>query len=421
MNIAFISFEYPPDTVDGGIAAAVYQTAKMLQRRGNRVEVFAGSRHRAGTETESDGVVVHRIKVKDRVDFPRRIAQVFADCHAKDSFDVLEGPDFGADAAGSVRLVPDIPLVIRLHTPRIILDSIETAFQLSWHLRAINQARVTFGSLRRGINPFQDAERKHALEADEIAAPSRAIAEELIKLWRLDPNRVTQIPYSYTPSADHLSIPIETHTNTVSFLGRLESRKGVLDFGQAIPSILKQRPDAKFRFVGRSSGSPDPNRDMRQYLEDSLRPYLESIEFTNQVPLDQIPSVLASTDICVFPSLWDNFPFVCLEAMAAGRGVVGSKAGGMPEMLNSPEVGRVVSPKSPQEIAQAVVELLNDAALRMKIGAAVRQRVLEEYNVNRVGELLEACYRRAIERRRALGSRKSGRVKTQKFLEPLPK
>jgi glycosyltransferase involved in cell wall biosynthesis len=85
-------------------------------------------------------------------------------------------------------------------------------------------------------------------------------------------------------------------------------------------------------------------------------------------------------------------------------------------MLNSPEVGRLVSPKSPQGIAEAVVELLNDPALRVKIAAAARQRVLEEYNITRSGDLLEACYCQAIKRRKALGSRKPGEAKAQKVL-----
>jgi glycosyltransferase involved in cell wall biosynthesis len=158
---------------------------------------------------------------------------------------------------------------------------------------------------------------------------------------------------------------------------------------------------------------------MREYIKDLLQPYLESIEFTDQVPLNQLPSIFASTDICVFPSLWDNFPFICLDAMSAGRGVVASNAGGTAEMLNTPEVGRLVSPKSPQEIAQSVVELLQDPPLRVKLGAAARQRVLEEYNVSRVGDLVEASYRRAIERKKALGLKKSSQVNASKILVPL--
>ena len=63
MNIAFISYEYPPDTAYGGIATYVHQAAMMLSRRGHHVEVFSGSPHRTGTENE-ECLLVHRINVK---------------------------------------------------------------------------------------------------------------------------------------------------------------------------------------------------------------------------------------------------------------------------------------------------------------------------------------------------------------------
>jgi len=131
------------------------------------------------------------------------------------------------------------------------------------------------------------------------------------------------------------------------------------------------------------------------------------VEFTGPVALDNVPDVLATTDICVFPSIWDNFPNVCLESMAAARGIVGSSAGGMADMLDFGRVGRIIPPRSSRKIAQAVIELLKDPELRMKLGQMARDRLLKEYNPERVGFLQEANYTRAIERRRAIGARSS--------------
>lgn len=395
MKIAFISYEYPPDTADGGIATYVHQAANMLQTRGNHVEVFAGSRHRSGVETESCGVLVHRLQIRKRADFPKAIARMFADRHMAIGFDVVEGPDYGAEAEAAVRLVPDIPFVVKLHTPRIIIEAYNCKPSLLTYLR------VKVGALRRGTNPFKDMERAHALKADEIAAPSRAIGEKIIEYWGVDPQIVHEFPLPYSPSPGLLKIPTETYSNTVTFLGRLENRKGVIDLAQAIPTILRQCPGAKFRFVGRPSVSPDPKRDMGQYLADLLKPHHRSVEFTGPVALDQIPSIMAETDVCVFPSLFESFGLVCLEAMTAGRGVVGSSSGVMTEMLNSGEAGRLIPPGNPQAIAQAVTELLSDPPLRIKLGSAARERVLREYNFQRIGDLQEASYRRAITRRQS--------------------
>lgn len=408
MKIAFISYEYPPDRAIGGIATYVHQAAKMLRLRGHHVEVFTSSPVRTTTQLE-EGVIVHRLQEGNRT-FVQDIGQLFTERHNSISFDVLEGSEFGAWAREAVKLVPDIPLVVKLHTPRFLVEKInyiEPSFQL--------KARRFLGALRRlqkpepfsglNYNPNHDIERFHALEADEIATPSQDLGIQLAKAWGLPTEKIFHVPYPYMPSQALLNIPIDTHHNVVTFLGRLEIRKGILYLGQAIPVILRQHPNTIFRFVGSPLPSPQLGLNMQQYLQKKLRAYSKLLEFTGSVTLDHIPSILATTDICIFPSLWENFPNVCLEAMAAGRGVIGSSAGGMTEMLNLGQSGKLVPPCSPEKIAEAVIELLTNPALRMRLGQAARERVLAEYSLERIGTLQEASYVRAIERRRALGAR----------------
>ena len=135
--------------------------------------------------------------------------------------------------------------------------------------------------------------------------------------------------------------------------------------------------------------------------------HLRSVEFLDPVPASQIPALLARTDICVFPSLWESFGYTCLESMSAGRGVVATDPSGMAEMLrDGPEYfGRLVPPRSPAAIARAVVDLLHHPEERMRRGAAARARALDQYSLSRVGALQEASYLRAMERRAAAGPR----------------
>lgn len=413
MKIAFISYEYPPDTARGGIATYVQQAAQMLARRGHQVEVFAASPEREGRQT-IEGIAVHRVRVDDGKQnmeaFVERVGQRFAQRHQTVQFDVLEAPEYQAEARGALRLVPDIPLVIKLHTPSFVINELNWS-EPSWELRV----RRVVGALRRGempkpfvrfeYDPQTDIERSHILEADEIASPSQAIADRLIQTWGVDPTKVSLVPLPYNPSQDLLAIPIDTHTQVITFIGRLEQRKGILDLAQAIPLVLRECPQAKFRFVGAPWPSPRPALNMRQYIETKWRRYRAALEFTGSVPYSQIPSLLAKTDLCVFPSLWESYGMVCLEAMAAGRGVIASCSGGMAELLNHGEVGRLIPPRHPKKIAEAIVELLQNRELRMKLGKAGRDRVLSEYNSERIGALQEASYQKAIERRHSLGGR----------------
>ncbi len=413
MKIAFVSYEYPPDTALGGIATYVYQLSKLLKQRGHHIEVFSGSSYRQGTEIE-DGIVVHRVQDKDknRKNFSLNVGRVFAERHTVVKFDVLEGAEIYAYARGAVQLVPDIPLVVKLHTPSFLIGQINRV-QPSLQMKV----RRYVGALRRGNKPQpfprrhydikNDIERLHTLDADEITTPSKALGDKLIEAWELPTEKVVHIPNPYIPSEELLNLPVKSNTNVVTFMGRLEVRKGVLDLAQAIPLILQQYPDTRFRFVGRSLPLPLSNLDMQQHIEKTLQQYRNSLEFTGAVRLNCISSILADTDICVFPSIWENFPNVCLESMAAARGVVGSNAGGMMEMLNFGRTGRLVPPRSPEKIAEAVIELLENPELRMQLGQAARERVLTEYNLERIGALQEASYVRAIERRQALGARES--------------
>lgn len=412
MHIAFISYEYPPDTAAGGIATYVKQAVSMLAGRGHDVEVFTAGRGRGGTETE-DGVRVHRLQDPDGPgdgtgDFSARIAPVFAARHAASAFDVLEGPEYRAEARDAVRLVPDIALVVKLHTPSFVLRSLNTALY-SPVRRTLSAAK----SLLRRERPFydyrpkEDPERAHCLDADEVAAPSRAIGEKVQREWGLDPEKLAYFPLAYVPDGALLRVPLDTETNRVTYYGRLEVRKGVVDLAEAVPLILDACPQAQFRFVGRSLPSPKAGMDMKTFLAQKLARHGSAVEFCDAVAPAEVPALLAETDVCVFPSLWESFGYTCLESMAAGRGVAATTPSGMDEMLRGGrEYGLLVPPQSPQRIASAVTSLLRDPAQRVEYGAAARQRVVEHYSLSRVGELQEASYERAIRRRSAAGPRR---------------
>lgn len=402
MKIAFVSFEYPPDTAVGGIATYVHQAAEMLCQRGHQVEVFASSPTRTETTTEA-GITVHRLQEVSRDAFPQKIGPVFAQRHQEVQFDVLEGPEYNADAIECVRLVPDIPLVVKLHTPGIVI--IRTGdLGMRETMSAMRRFRLFLRPLRRGRKALYDAskdiEKRGTLLADEIAAPCHSIADKVKALWRLNDQPISCFPYPYIPSPQLLEIPLDTHWNRVTYIGRIEARKGALDLAKAIPLILAKHPDTRFRFVGKSDSHYLPE------VQKALGVHQASAEFTGAVPMTQLPTILGETDLCVYPSLWENFPNVCLEAMAAGRGVIGSSSGGMAEMLEGGNVGRLVEPRAPKQIAAAVIELLDNPTLRIQLGGAARQRVLEIYNRDVVGALQEACYQRAIEARRKAGPRR---------------
>ena len=405
MRIAFISYEAPPDTLIGGIGTYIGQAARLLARRGHDVEVFAGSPHRAVT-LQMDGYRANLIEAQrdDRAEFVERIGRVFAARHAEVPFDVLEGPEFMAEASAAKRLVPEIPLVLKLHMSMALIERINrpprTFVQCGKDaVKALLQPMLRLK--RWEEKDWSELERPHVLQADEIVAPCRDIAEIEAAMWGLDRSRISIVPLPFVPTPDLIDVPVETDTQTVGYIGRLEQRKGVIDLAKAVPLVLPCFPKAKFLFAGSTLGSPVPKMEMREYLEQLLAPWKANVTFTGHVPHDNITDVFRRIDIAVLPSLWENFPIACLEAMSAARGVIGSSAGGMAEQLDGGNAGILVPPRKPKQIAAAICELLENPSRRKELGRKARARVLATYNAERVGEMMEQSYHRAIERARS--------------------
>ncbi len=411
MRIAFISYEAPPDTLIGGIGTYVGQAARALTECGHEVEVFTASPKHCGTINEG-GWLTHIVQcsLKERLHFAPLAGQRFAEKHGRQPFDVLEGPEYFAEARIAKQLVPQVPLVVKLHMSRTLIGELngppkppETAFRQNVckllrkiiRRKARNNGEFDFGAL----------ELPHLLQADEITAPSRAIAEVTARLWRLDPSRFTLVPNVFSPPAELTDIALSTVTNTVGYIGRLEQRKGVIDLAHAIPLILKQAPDTKFVFAGASLASPIPGLKMDEYLKEIIGPAMSQVTFLGKIDHPQMHKVYRAVDITVIPSLWENFPNSCLEAMAAGRGIVGTTAGGVAEQLDSGHAGLLVSPGHPDEIASAVCRLLASPHLRQELGRKARTRVLEEYNAQRITQKMEESYLRAI-RQQSAGPRR---------------
>ena len=99
--------------------------------------------------------------------------------------------------------------------------------------------------------------------------------------------------------------------------------------------------------------------------------------------------------------------------MAAGRGIVGSLEGGMAEMLHL-EAGLLVAPDSPQQLADAIMTLLDNYAVLREMGERARSRVQALYGSDRIAPMQEASYRRAIAHRYQAGPRHNARMSESK-------
>jgi len=102
---------------------------------------------------------------------------------------------------------------------------------------------------------------------------------------------------------------------------------------------------------------------------------------------------LSISDVFLLPSSQESFGLAALEAMACEVPVVASRIGGLPEVIEDGVSGFLHPPDAIDEMARSAIALLKDEALRQRMGGAACRRVREQFCVDRVVPMYEACYR----------------------------
>lgn len=385
MHIAFITFEYPPDIDQGGIATYTLQVATLLQQCGHDVEVFSGSYSRDETEIFKN-VKTHRIKIKDVNDFRHRVVTKFTERHLEKSFDIIESPEINGNGLEIKKAFKNVPLTVKLHTASVFqVKILNTYLPLSKKLRfvlgAVKQGRIDLGYWsKKDKNQLNDVDYQITQLADSLSAPSHSMKKWAIDFWEIKPNKIDVIPYPYIPDKRLLQIPLETNSGIVTFHGKLNVHKGLVAMSEIIPNVLKKCDGIKFRLAGKNDNSHIPGVSMQEFLENKLKKYLNHIEFTGPLSLETIPEFLSSSDLCIFPSIWDNFPLVCLEAMSAGRAIIASNEGGMKDMLEPNGCGILLNPFDIKGFVNSTIFLLKNPLKRSELGNLARNKILNNFN-----------------------------------------
>lgn len=155
----------------------------------------------------------------------------------------------------------------------------------------------------------------------------------------------------------------------VGFVSRLVPEKGCHFFVESMPLIRQQYPGVRFIIAG--SGPEEPALRQRAHCLglDVDRIFIG--------PRSDSAELMTLLDILVLPSVSDNAPLIILEAMRAGRPVVASAVGGIPELVRDGVTGLLVPPESPSALARAIAVLIAQPARRHLLGAQGHQIFLE--------------------------------------------
>jgi len=176
---------------------------------------------------------------------------------------------------------------------------------------------------------------------------------------------------------------------TVGVVGRIAPEKGHLILLQAA-ALLGDRYPLRYVIVGDGPS------------EAAVRDAVRTLGLEDRVVFagfrDDVNNVIAALDILTLPSTWNEpCAAVVQQAMALCKPVVGTRAGGTPEMIMEGETGVLVPPSDAPALADAIARLAGDAFLRKRLGAAGRERVESRFSLSLMTDRIEALYRREYE------------------------
>ena len=181
-------------------------------------------------------------------------------------------------------------------------------------------------------------------------------------------------------------------THRVGFFKGFREVYGAAYLLQAMPAVLEAFPDTCFDLIGEGPTLAPCHR-----LADKLG-IASSIRWIPRQPHRDMPSHLEKWGLSVMPSLCESFGLAALESSAMGIPVVASRVGGLVDTVHDGVTGLLVPPRSPRNLAEAMISLLADAPLRQEMGRAGRDFVRCEYGLSKILDDWEAVFQRTLDR-----------------------
>ncbi|HVM41396.1 MAG TPA: glycosyltransferase [Acidimicrobiia bacterium] len=245
-----------------------------------------------------------------------------------------------------------------------------------------------------------DVERRILCEADRIVATCSDEAFELMRLG-LSSDRVNVVPCGVDLTQFGPEGPAEERTpgmRRVGVLTRLVERKGVGNVIEAMAAV----PNAELVVVGGPEPGDLPNDPEARRLRDVAERagVAERVTLRGRIPRTDVPVFLRSCDVVVCAPWYEPFGIVPLEAMACGVPVVASAVGGMLDTVVDGVTGIHVPPRSPDRLAEALSELLPNAATLAAMGEAGARRATS-FSWERVAASTAEIYADLVDRRPA--------------------
>jgi glycosyltransferase involved in cell wall biosynthesis len=366
MHIVFITHEYPlPGRSHGGIGTYVGIISKALTELGIKVTVVGTGDGFSTIKHVDDKVVIYQTPQFNKVpvlgNFFNRwaIAMKIKQLHKENPVAVVEAPEMG------LAFMPKwkgITYLIRMNGGH--------------HFFAAAEERPT-----SWWRAFQ--EKQSFKKADALCAVSYYVAEKTRALLKLGNVDIPVIPNPVDTTKFYEGEEGKIQPQEVLFVGSVCKKKGVEELVAAMSLVWQHYPHAYLRIVGRDVWDERFGGSFVTYLKSKISSQANVI-FEGAVPHALLPKFIEKAAICAYPSYMEALPLAWLEALAMGKAFIGSNTGPGPEVVKHGVSGLLVNPRKPQEIAEAILSLLDHPEMARRLGKNARKNMVEKFNAKRL-------------------------------------
>jgi len=242
--------------------------------------------------------------------------------------------------------------------------------------------------------------RRYRLSSpDALMAVAEAVRNDLIG-GGISPDRITVV---HSGIALHQAPPetetrrlrerlgISPHDPVLGIVAHILPHKGYDDLVQALALVREKFPDVKCLIVGRAPRQRYLQRLLQLAERLSVRDRLILLGFQ-----EDVAPFLHAMDVFVLPSRTEGLPITILEVMAAGKPVVATKVGGIPEVVRDGQTGLLVPSMDPSRLAEALIQLLEAPALAKAMGQAGRTHVESHFSMEREARQTSLVYAQVL-------------------------
>lgn len=386
MKILMLTWEYPPRIV-GGIARVVHDLSKRLIKDGHEVTVVTYKEGDLPDYENDKGVKVYRvpnfeINLNNFIDWVMQlnfnlIAKASEIIAKEGKFDVIHAHDW-----------------LVTYSAKTLKNSFEIPLVATIHATEAGRNGGIHDETQRYIN---DSEWLLTYEASEVIVNSSFMKSEIQRLFGLPYDKINVIPNGLNMTAfsglekdyGFRRQYAADNEKIILTMGRMVYEKGIQHLIAAMPKILANYHDAKLVVVGKG-GMIDDLKMQADALGISQKVYFAGFLNSRKVPIYQC------SDIAVFPSTYEPFGIVALEAMLAGIPTVVSDVGGLGEIIKHGINGMKSYAGNPNSIADSILELLYNPELCANITKTAKAEVKENYNWTKIAQDTHFIYQKAI-------------------------